>query len=162
VVQKLPSAGVTAVTSEVDQALASLRQGLPGVRVDAGVVEGGEVSVHYDPLVAKVIARAETRDLARRRLIAALRAYPILGVTTNVPFLLRILEHPAFAAGRMDTGFLDREAGSITGTGDEMPPFLEEALPHVAAGSRLETSTGARNPQPEASDPWSRLTGWRP
>ncbi len=59
---------------------------LPGVRVDGGVAEGDEVSVHYDPLLAKVIAWAETRrDLAVARLIAALRAYPVLGIHTNIP-----------------------------------------------------------------------------
>src|SRR5262249_26823368 len=59
---------------------------MPGIRVDSGVVEGGEVSVHYDPLIAKIIAPAETRTLAAARLVAALRAFPILGVRTNVPF----------------------------------------------------------------------------
>src|SRR5205814_2387058 len=61
---------------------------LPGVRVDAGVMEGGEVPIYYDPLLAKVIAHAETRDAAISRLIAALRQYPILGVQTNVPYLI--------------------------------------------------------------------------
>ena len=134
---------------------------LPGVRVDAGVVEGGDVSVHYDPLLAKVIARAETRELARRRLVAALRAYPILGVTTNVPFLLRILEHPEFVAGRIDTGFLDREAASLCGPAEEMPAFLEEAVREAASSFRPQAS-GARSLEPGPQDPWSRLTAWRP
>ena len=77
----------------------------PGVRVDAGVVEGGEVSVHYDPMLAKVIASGETREIAIARLVAALRDYPILGVRTNIPFLIRVLEHPRFRAGDVDTGF---------------------------------------------------------
>ena len=57
---------------------------LPGVRVDSGVAEGGEVSIYYDPMIAKVIATAETRDLAIARLAAALRAFPVLGVRTNI------------------------------------------------------------------------------
>ncbi len=59
---------------------------MPGVRVDSGVREGDDISVHYDPLIAKVIAQAETRDLAIARLIAALRAFPVLGIITNIPF----------------------------------------------------------------------------
>src|SRR5439155_17257337 len=77
----------------------------PGVRVDAGVAEGGEVTIHYGPMIAKVIATDETRALALARLTAALRAYPILGIRTNIPFLLSILEHPRFRAGRSTPGF---------------------------------------------------------
>src|SRR5262249_14369012 len=79
----------------------------PGIRVDAGVAEGGEVPVHYDPMIAKVIATAESRPMAIRRLITALREYPILGVRTNTSFLIRILEHPVFQEGCVHTGFLD-------------------------------------------------------
>src|SRR5439155_13929952 len=64
----------------------------PGVRVDSGVAEGGEVSIYYDPLIAKVIATAETRDLATARLVAALREFAIEGIRTNIAFLVRVLE----------------------------------------------------------------------
>ena len=67
---------------------------LPGVRIDSGVGEGDEVSVYYDPLLAKLIASGETRDLARRRALAALRGFPILGIRTNVELLAALLEHP--------------------------------------------------------------------
>src|SRR5439155_22450697 len=77
---------------------------LPGVRVDSGVTEGGEVSIYYDPMIAKVIATAETRDLPLARLTAALRAFPVLGLRTNIPFLPRVLEHPRFRKGAVDTG----------------------------------------------------------
>ena len=86
---------------------------LPGVRIDAGVAEGTEVTVHYDPMLAKVIAVGETRDAAISRLAAALRAYPILGVRTNIPYLLQLLDHPRFRAGDIDTGFLDSDAGDL-------------------------------------------------
>ena len=75
----------------------------PGVRVDSGVVEGGEVSVHYDPMIAKVIVHAETRPAAIARAAAALRDFPILGIRTNVPYLLAVLALPAFARGEVDT-----------------------------------------------------------
>jgi acetyl-CoA carboxylase biotin carboxylase subunit len=85
----------------------------PGVRIDSGVAEGAEVSIYYDPMIAKVIATAESRDLAIARLTAALREFWIEGVRTNVPFLITLLEHPAFRAGAVDTAFLDREAAAI-------------------------------------------------
>jgi acetyl-CoA carboxylase biotin carboxylase subunit len=86
----------------------------PGVRVDAGVAEGGEVTVFYDPMIAKVIATAETRPLACRRLAAALRTFEIGGLRTNLAFLVRILELDEFRDGRIDTAFLDRESPRIT------------------------------------------------
>ena len=85
---------------------------LPGVRVDSGVVEGGEVSVHYDPMIAKVIATAETRALAIARLAAALREFTILGVRTNCRSCSRSSSLPASATAAIDTGFLDREGAA--------------------------------------------------
>jgi acetyl/propionyl-CoA carboxylase alpha subunit len=76
-------------------------------------VEGDEVSVYYDPLLSKVIAYGETRDVATARLAAALREYPILGVRTNLPYLLRILDHPRFRNGDLDTMFLEAEAATL-------------------------------------------------
>ena len=106
----------------------------PGVRIDSGIAEGTEVSVHYDPLLAKVIASAESRDLARVRLIAALRDFPILGVHTNIPFLLRILEHPRFRAGDVDTAFLDSDGASLAEAGSPEPPRLRSGGHGAADG----------------------------
>jgi len=85
----------------------------PGIRVDAGVVEGGDVSVYYDPMIAKVIATAETRALATARLSAALREFEIAGIRTNRSFLIKILESNAFRDAAIDTAYLDRHGASI-------------------------------------------------
>jgi acetyl-CoA carboxylase biotin carboxylase subunit len=131
----------------------------PGVRIDSGVALGAEVSVHYDPLLAKVIASAETRDLARVRLIAALRDFPILGVHTNIPFLLRILEHPRFRAGDVDTAFLDNEGAPLAEAGTPEPPaFVLAAM--AAADDSADAPTGTVEPR-RAWDPWRQLPGWR-
>ena len=61
----------------------------------------------------KLIASGETREAARARALAALRNYPILGIRTNIPLLIELLEHPRFVAGDMDTGFLDAEGDAI-------------------------------------------------
>jgi acetyl/propionyl-CoA carboxylase alpha subunit len=79
-----------------------------GVRLDAGVASGSVVGPHYDPMLAKVIAAAPTRDEAVARLSGALAAARLHGVTTNRDLLVRVLRHPAFGGGATDTGFLDR------------------------------------------------------
>ncbi|HEX7087662.1 MAG TPA: biotin carboxylase N-terminal domain-containing protein [Vicinamibacterales bacterium] len=124
---------------------------MPGVRVDSGVTEGGEVTVHYDPMIAKVIASGETREQARRRLIAALRSFPILGVRTNVPFLINILEAPRFVSGEVDTSFLDAAGGSLR-------PLAREPTAEIRAVADAVRAVvpGAGMPAP-VNDPWTVL-----
>jgi propionyl-CoA carboxylase alpha chain len=81
---------------------------LPGVRTDAGVADGSVIGVHYDSMLAKVIAHGPTRDAARRRLAAALAGARLHGVTTNRDLLVGVLREGEFAAGQIDTGYLDR------------------------------------------------------
>jgi propionyl-CoA carboxylase alpha chain len=78
-----------------------------GIRWDNGVESGSEISPYYDSMLAKVIAHAPTRTEAVRRLAAALRRLEVHGLTTNRELLVATLEHPAFEAGRVDTGFYD-------------------------------------------------------
>jgi propionyl-CoA carboxylase alpha chain len=80
----------------------------PGLRLDSGVADGSVVGVHYDPMLAKLIAWAPTRAEAARMLGGALARARIHGVTTNRDLLVRVLRHPAFLSGGTDTGFLDR------------------------------------------------------
>ena len=123
---------------------------LPGVRVDSGVGEGDEVSVHYDPLLAKVIASAETRDQTIARLAAALRSFPILGIRTNIPFLLRILDHPRFRNATADTGFLDAEAASLA------EALHDPAVPaHVRAAVEAEREGSTSEASSSSWDPWN-------
>jgi acetyl/propionyl-CoA carboxylase alpha subunit len=130
---------------------------MPGVRVDSGVVEGGEISVHYDPLIAKLIAWGENRERARRRAVAALRNYPILGLRTNVAFLIALLEHPRFITGELDTGFVDRERATLLGSSAGDPPAEAVAVAVQAVGV-----PGIGNSAPStAPDPWTALRGWR-
>jgi 3-methylcrotonyl-CoA carboxylase alpha subunit len=133
---------------------------LPGVRIDSGVVQGGDVPLHYDPMLAKVIAVAETRDAAIARLGAALRAFPILGVRTNIPFLVTVLDHPRFRAGDIDTGFLDREGVHLADAGDAEPPvFLRDALARL--DDEVSNRAEAMGRQPAGRDPWASLRDWR-
>jgi len=111
------------------------------VRVDAGVDTGTEITSHYDPLLAKVIAHGATRDAARQKLIAALRETTALGVTTNKAFLVGCLEHPEFFAGRATTDFI---AAHFAPQADADP--RSEVL--AAAALILAQTSAARLPQP--------------
>src|SRR5262245_20604844 len=121
----LPQAGTLLMYREPDG---------PGIRIDSGVVEGGTVPVHYDPLLAKLTASAETRDAAISRARAALQMFPVLGIRTNVPFLIRVLDHPDFRSGRLHTGFIDEHAPDLLKTA---PAPLEA----VAAAAALSAET---------------------
>jgi acetyl/propionyl-CoA carboxylase alpha subunit len=128
---------------------------MPGIRVDAGFVEGDDIGVHYDPLLAKLIAHGDTREAARQRALAALRAFPILGIHTNTMLLRELLTHPRFVAGAIDTRFLDTEGEALRAALAADPSA--EAL---AVASAL--ASGSTAPAPMAApDPWSTLRGVR-
>jgi 3-methylcrotonyl-CoA carboxylase alpha subunit len=132
---------------------------MPGVRIDSGVIEGSDIPVHYDPLLAKLVAAAATRDAARRRAIDALRSFPILGVITNVPLLIGILEHPRFADGDLDTRFLDTEGSRLIAHGDALPP--EVAAIAAAARTGVNGSERADGGAAGVADPWATLRAFR-
>jgi propionyl-CoA carboxylase alpha chain len=79
----------------------------PGLRLDAGVADGSVVGTHYDPMLAKLVAWAPTRHEAARMLASALTRSQVHGVVTNRDLLVRVLRHPSFRSGTVDTGFLD-------------------------------------------------------
>jgi hypothetical protein len=84
----------------------------PGVRVDAGVTTGDEVTLHYDPMIAKLIVLGEHRDDAIGKMQWALRHYVILGdVITNIAFLRQVLSHPRFLVGDTTTDFVEGRGG---------------------------------------------------
>ena len=92
-----------------DDGAANGRRGVDGVRVDDGVYEGGEVSMFYDPMIAKLITWGETRDEAADKQIAALDAFEIVGLGHNIDFVSAIMQHPRFRSGELTTGFIAEE-----------------------------------------------------
>jgi 3-methylcrotonyl-CoA carboxylase alpha subunit len=101
-----------------------------GLRIDSGVETGSKVSIHYDPMLAKIITCGESRQLALQRMRRALRSLSVQGVTTNREFLLRVLDHPAFIAGEIDTHFIDRHLQDAL---DEGAGETEERRAAIAA-----------------------------
>ena len=92
-----------------------------GVRVETAVSTGAEMSPFYDSMFAKIIARGETREQARRRLVTALNETVVFGVKTNKSLLVRCLEHPAFVKGGVDTGFLETHGADVLPARADVP-----------------------------------------
>uniref|UniRef100_A0AAU3GWJ4 ATP-grasp domain-containing protein n=1 Tax=Streptomyces sp. NBC_01401 TaxID=2903854 RepID=A0AAU3GWJ4_9ACTN len=127
----------------------------PGIRLDTGYTGGDTVGVHYDPMLAKVIAHARTRAEAVRLLARALERARIHGPVTNRELLVRSLRHPDFVAARLDTGFYDRHLAALTETGapgddgtpgDDTARRLAATAAGLAAAVAARSATGAARP----------------
>lgn len=115
----------------------------PGIRFDTGFEAGCEISRHYDSLIGKLVVHASTREGAIRRMVGALKDCHILGVKTNIGFLIAVLQHEGFVKGEIDTGFLGRHFA------DWAPPAADaelvgELLPFALGGKADESVAVAR------------------
>jgi len=131
------------------------------VRLDTGVRQGDEVSIYYDPMLAKLVVWDRDRDSALRRLKRALADYRLVGVANNLTFLGALAAHPAFAAGELDTGFIERHRAGLF---PERRPASDRTLA-LASLERLlwrqkEAQASARRSADPAS-PWHVTSGWR-
>jgi 3-methylcrotonyl-CoA carboxylase alpha subunit len=131
------------------------------VRVDTGVREGDSVSIHYDPMIAKLAVWGEDRPAALRRLRAALAAYEISGLATNLGFLSRLATHPDYAAAQVDTGFIARHRDALIPEPGPAPPW---AIAATVLTLLLDQDDAAREAAARSQDrysPWNRRDGWR-
>ena len=132
-----------------------------GVRIDGGVRAGDVVTPHYDPLLAKIVAHGPDRAAALGRLAAALSALVVVGPRTNAGFLARLAHHPAIAAGRVDTGFVEREAAALIPPREPAPDWALAAaaldrLAEAAEATRRQAAAGG-----DPHSPWALADGWR-
>ncbi len=135
----------------------------PGVRVDSGVVSGTEVTVHYDPMLAKLIVFAPDRESACRRMVTALEDSQYLGIPTNVDFLRRVVEDPKFIEGDLRTDFLDLAPELARGPEDETPDlaYVAAAIARTldpAGGVATAAGGDGSGPRPSV---FQSLTGLR-
>jgi 3-methylcrotonyl-CoA carboxylase alpha subunit len=128
----------------------------PGVRFDSGVAAGSEVTVHYDPLLAKLVTWGRDRGEAVQRMRAALRQTVVLGVTTNLVRLQAIVDHPAFREGALHTGFIEEHLAGHTAPNCPPPEAVAAAL--AALGPTRPAPGPAASAVP---DPWATLGPWR-
>jgi 3-methylcrotonyl-CoA carboxylase alpha subunit len=126
----------------------------PGIRCDSGIATGSEVTIHYDPMLAKVVARGSDRVEAAERMSAALRRTVVLGVATNLSRLQAIVDHPAFRAGALHTAFIEEHLSGQRSPG--APPPEAVAAAHAAVGARRR----APGSPDGAPDPWQALGAW--
>ncbi len=117
----------------------------PGIRVDSGIAPGVEVPIWYDPILAKVVAHAATREAAIPRMARALREVVVEGVATTAPFLEQVVRSEPFRAGRTHTGFLEEHFAGWQPP--ERPPAAGSPEPQAAAPAALPS-------------PWATLGSW--
>jgi len=119
-----------------------------GIRLDSGVAEGQEITAYYDSMLAKLVAWGTDRQASIWRMHRALESFPVLGVTTNVPFLIRAISHPEFQSGDYDTGFIGKyreltappESASLSGAAAQIAErFWQSAGPASGKGRGAAT-----------------------
>ena len=127
----------------------------PGLRLDSGVVEGQEVTIYYDPMLAKLVAWAPTRDLSLRRMGVALSHFQVLGVISNIPLLRSVMEHSQFRSGEYDTGFLEWNPAVTR-------PFMadESRMMARALAAWASLKTAGATPTAGPRDRRTRISPW--
>ncbi len=128
------------------------------VRIDSGVVEGDTVTVHYDPMIAKLIVHGTDRADVLERLQQALGQSWIRGMKSNVAFLERLVAHPAVQEGRIDTGYLDRHLDEFVAGDEPLPDACRLAAFCVAALHEEGQNHAAAN---DPHSPWAERDAWR-
>ncbi|HTO47135.1 MAG TPA: acetyl/propionyl/methylcrotonyl-CoA carboxylase subunit alpha [Burkholderiales bacterium] len=131
------------------------------VRIDTGVAAGDEISPHYDPMIAKLIVWDRDRPAALARMRAALEAFRVVGLTTNVGFLGRLVASRAFASADLDTGLIERSREELF---SPPAPASDETLALATLAELLRHDREAREHAAASGDPWSpwgECDGWR-
>ncbi len=125
------------------------------VRVDDGFSEGMKVTSAFDPMLAKLIIHGKTRNEAIERAQKAIADTLVLGITTNVDYLARIIAHPAFAAGQIHTGFISQYSDDLN------PPALTKEQRHLLLAAAALSSREFTNPEFDAIEPYASIGNWR-
>lgn len=135
----------------------------PGVRVDDGIASGTAVTPYYDPMLAKVITWGADRAEAIAKMERALRETAVLGVTTNIPYLLAILQEPHFRAGQTSTNYLQEHLADWSpATEASETEWVGTAVFELLHGAgKGKTGTAAAAGDVAQPDPWHTITGWR-
>ena len=124
--------------------------GGPGVRVDSALYDGLEISYYYDPLIAKLCTWGRDRQEAIQRMRRALREFKIVGVSTNIPFHLQVMDNPQFLTGSVDTGFVEKHyrPSQTNGLREERVALLAAAvLTHRRGRASQNPPSGTQPPQ---------------
>lgn len=132
----------------------------PNIRNDTGIETNSEITPYYDPMLAKLIVGAENRTDCIKKMIWSLQRYAILGVTTNISFLKKVLEHPEFHKGNITTHFIDNHFKDKTEATDGLPV---DAIIALAVYDSLHTQRQeiVRYKEADPHSPWKNVGRWR-
>ena len=132
----------------------------PNVRDDSGIYTGMEVTPYYDPMLSKLVVSSENRDESINKMLWALSRYVVLGVTTNIPFLKKVLEHEAFKKGNITTHFIDDHFQDWTIAKDGLPI---DALIALAVYDSIHSKSNEmiRYKERDPHSPWKNVGRWR-
>lgn len=130
----------------------------PGIRVDSGILDGVVVGIDYDPIMAKLVVHAPTRELAIQKMISALNQYKILGVKTSKKFMVDVLNHDEFIAGRTYTDFIEKHMGERDTATDQLRDLAAAAATVAAANRTSAVGVAGDTARP---GPWQTLGGWQ-
>jgi acetyl-CoA carboxylase biotin carboxylase subunit len=135
----------------------------PSIRVDTGVRSGDEITIHYDPMIAKLIVYGQDRQDAIRRMDSALAQYVILGLTTNLRFLRAVVNHPDFRDGRTTTALIERHFANWQPPDQLIPDevLIAAALAEMLTSRIPTTPAGEAAPEGDLFSPWLRADGFR-
>ena len=136
-------------------------QSWSSIRIDSGVEQGGEISIHYDPLIVKLVVHADSRKQAIRTMQNTLAQSGVLGVETNLGFLQNIMQHPDFEAAKTDTLFVDSNLESLL---EENHNSVDWVCWGTAIACLLEDYAESETKAQESMEPcspWNSLNNWR-
>jgi 3-methylcrotonyl-CoA carboxylase alpha subunit len=133
----------------------------PHVRIDSGVIEGDDIGIHYDPMIAKLIVWDADRNKALARLEAALEQCQIAGLKTNLSFLLAITTNPSFKNLKLDTGFIEREHKLLFPATEAIDNESLAMLAMFLILQKEQQSQANAKLSIDPYSPWNQVNGWR-
>jgi acetyl-CoA carboxylase biotin carboxylase subunit len=129
----------------------------PGIRNDSSLYSGLEITMHYDPILAKLIAWGENRETTRLKMVQALSDYVIMGIKTQIDFLKAVMLHPEYVEGNTNTDFIPQ---NMSNWKEKKEKYLEPALIAAAIDSLNQTQTKVKIGKKPSCDPWTSLGSW--
>ena len=130
----------------------------PGIRVDDGFEQGMDIPIYYDPMIAKLVTYADTREEARLRMIRAIEEYQITGIETTLPFCRLVMEHPAFISGQFDTKFIEKHFKP-----EDLATVPDQEKQEIAAvfATFLQEKHQQQQKVNEVNQTGSKASGWK-
>jgi len=130
--------------------------GGPGVRVDDGFEQGMDIPIYYDPMLAKLIVWAATREQAMNKMLRVIGEYEVAGVATTLPFGSFVMQHPAFRSGQYDTNFVAKYFKDSLPASNISESQLAALLALYHLEHEMKGNSKSKNPGAEASSQWKK------